>query len=333
MTKQHNTDWFHNAKWGVFMHYLCGGAGGTGGAGKVSAEEWNNRVNSFDVKSLAEQLKFVGAGYLIITIGQGSGHYCAPNSTYDEITGLTPSKCSQRDLILDLHSELNKVGIPLMVYTPVEGPFNDHAARKGLKMHHHWNDSDHNEQTNWTRYRQIEFMLNWEKVLGEWAQRWGNKISGWWVDGCYHKEERFPENKEPNLKTLAKVLRSGNPDAILAFNPGVKVPVIAYSEYEDYTAGEVSGVLPLLGEESTVIPVRRFLNGKQYHILTFAGESWGKGKPRFNANMVAGYTEHINRYGGVLSWDVPHNKNGLIPKEYLEILTIDIKKSLVYNSA
>ena len=312
MTIPHRTDWFYQAKWGVFMHYLCGE--------KVTVEEWNNKVDSFDVKALAEQLKSLGAGYYIITIGQGSGHYCAPNAVYDSITGLSPSKCSERDLISDLYDELHKAGISLMVYTPSEGPFHDHDARKGLKMHHHWSDSDHNGETDWQRYRQVDFMLNWEKVLGEWARRWGTKVSGWWVDGCYHKEERFPENEEPNFKTFTNALRSGNPDAIVALNPGIEVPVISCSEYEDYTTGEVTASLPLLG--SLHVPMQRFLNGKQYHILTYLGESWMKGKPRFNANMVAGYTEHINRHGGVVSWDVPYTENGLIPKEYIEALKL-----------
>lgn len=317
--KRKNTDWLHNAKWGVFMHFLCGSAGAGAKTG-VSAEEWNATIDAFDVEGLAAQLANVGAGYFIITIGQGSGHYCAPNAAYDEITGLYPSKCSKRDLISDLSDSLRKVGISLMVYTPSEGPFHDHVARKGLKMVHHWSDADHDESTDWSRYRQVEFMLNWEKVLGEWAHRWGEKIKGWWVDGCYHKEERFPENEPPNLATLADVLRSGNPDAILAFNPGVKVPVIPYSEHEDYTAGEVSGSLPLLGKEPAVIPVNRFLDGEQYHILTFLGDSWGTGSPRFNADLAAGYTEHINSHGGVVSWDVPHDDNGLIPNEFVNIL-------------
>jgi Alpha-L-fucosidase len=319
MTKQHRTDWFHKAKWGVFMHFLGGAA--DGGADDISAEAWNNRVDAFDVDGLAAQLQAVGAGYFIMTIGQNSGHYCAPNHTYDSLTGIRPSKCSKRDLIAELSDALAPTGIRLLVYSSSVGPGRDHEARKGLKQYHEWNDADHNESTDWNRYRQVEHMLNWEKVLGEWSQRWGNKISGWWIDGCYHKAERYPETEEPNLKTLANVLRSGNPDSIIAFNPGVRVPVGAYSEHEDYTGGEVSGALPLLGEEPAVLPVRRFLDGEQYHILTFLGDYWGHGEPRFNGYFVAGYTEHINRHGGVITWDVPRAENGLITASAMKVLS------------
>lgn len=295
----------------------------------VSAEKWNHIINEFDVEGLAKQLDDIGAGYFTITIGQGSGHYCAPNAVYDNFTGIQPSKCSKRDLILDLYDALHKKNIPLMVYTPAEGPFHDHEARKGLKMIHHWSDPDHNDDTDWSRYRQIEFMQNWEKVLIEWSNQWGEKVKGWWVDGCFHKDKLHLDSQAPNLASLADALKSGNPNAIVAFNPGVKVPVIAYSKYEDYTAGEISDALPLLTEgnlEWTGTKIDRFLEGEQYHILTFLGEQWSQGAPRFNADLTAGYTQHINSHGGVVSWDVPHNEKGLMPENIMKILA-KIKKA------
>lgn len=33
---------------------------------------------------------------------------------------------------------------------------------------------------------------------------------------------------------------SGNPDALVAFNPGVKVPAVCPTSVENYTAGEVN---------------------------------------------------------------------------------------------
>ncbi len=323
---EEQTQWLHDAKWGIFMHFLGSKPGGSrddGTYNEMNSEEWNAKVDAFDVNGLAKQLHEIGAGYFVITIGQGSGHYCAPNSTYDEIVGISPSKCSRRDLVSDLHAALTPYGISLMVYTPSEGPFHDHAAREKLKMFRHWSDPDHTAETDWSRYRQVEFMLNWEKILSEWSQRWGDKIRGWWVDGCYHKEERFPEDEPLNLKTLAAALRSGNPDSIIAFNPGIKVPVIAYSKHEDYTAGEISGEFPVAFDAPYCkISEERFLEGKQYHILSFIGRYWGDVTPRFDAGFVSGYTRYINSFGGVMTWDVPYNPaNGLIPDKFMDILT------------
>jgi hypothetical protein len=37
--------------------------------------------------------------------------------------------------------------------------------------------------------------------------------------------------------------------------------------------------------------------------------------------MVIGYTRHVNEHGGVVSWDVPTGRDGLIPDAFMEQLT------------
>ena len=74
----------------------------------------NRQMDGFDAEGLAGQLEQVGASYFVITLGQGSGHYCAPNATYDALTGVTPSKCSRRDLVAALYDALHPRGIRLM---------------------------------------------------------------------------------------------------------------------------------------------------------------------------------------------------------------------------
>ena len=95
----HRTDWFKEAKWGVFMHYM----GDTVLKGdQVTVEKLEQGRGRFDAKGLANQLASAGAGYFVLTLGQNSGYYCAPNPTYDRLTGITPSKCARRDLVSDL---------------------------------------------------------------------------------------------------------------------------------------------------------------------------------------------------------------------------------------
>lgn len=108
-----DTGWLADDRWGVFCHYLT--------SPETTAEEWNRQVDAFDVAGLARQLASVNAAYFFITVGQGSGHYCAPNETYDAIAGVRPSKCSRRDLISDLYDALHPVGIDLLVYAPADG--------------------------------------------------------------------------------------------------------------------------------------------------------------------------------------------------------------------
>ena len=63
-----NTDWFNQAKYGVFIHFLPSGQAGL------------KQVEQFDVKALAGQLEEVGAGYLVLTLGQNSGYFNSPNA-------------------------------------------------------------------------------------------------------------------------------------------------------------------------------------------------------------------------------------------------------------
>ncbi len=99
-------DWMRDARWGVFMHFLAE-------CTDLPADQWNRRIDGFDVEALAIQLHSVRAGWFTITLGQNSGHYLTPNSVYDRLTGIQPSKCANRDLIADLHQALSKRGIRL----------------------------------------------------------------------------------------------------------------------------------------------------------------------------------------------------------------------------
>lgn len=308
-----NIEWFAGCGWGVFCHYLT--------RPETSADDWNQQVDAFDVDALARQLQSVNAPYFFITLGQGSGHYCAPNETYDRLSGIKPGKCSRRDLISDLYEALQPLGIELMVYVPAEGSWADHQARKGLKMTDHWSDDpkfNWGPGPHWARYRLPEFQTNWEHICRDWSKRFGRKIRGWWVDGSYASEYRYPENEPPNFRTYAQALRAGNPDAILAFNPGVCVPVIHYTDHEDYTCGEIAGALPECpGAFVTGASGHKDL----YHILSYLGDAWGqKGQPRFPDDMVVGYTRHIMSKGGVITWDVPIEPGGLIPEPFIKQL-------------
>ena len=305
MTQTHNTDWFRDAHWGAFTHYLA--------PNEVSADDWNRQVDQFDVQALAAQLASSGTHYYFITIGQNSGHYCAPNVTYDELVGIRPSKCAQRDLISDLYDALAPRGIKLLVYLPSGAPAADPIAMRALEwewgFEGQWPGAWNTQRTG---KRLESFQHKWEAVIREWALRWEHKICGWWIDGCYFADEMYRHADAPNFHSFAAALKAGNPDAIVAFNPGVMAPVISHTEYEDYTAGEISDAFP-------VCP-GRWVNGAQYHILSYLGDWWGGGNPRFTDGFVRGYTEYVNSKGGVVTWDAPISKSGAIPQPFIDQL-------------
>ncbi|OPZ79995.1 MAG: hypothetical protein BWY76_03470 [bacterium ADurb.Bin429] len=131
----------------------------------------------------------------------------------------------------------------------------------------------------------------------------------------------------PNFASFAAALKAGNPDAIIAFNPGVYVPVRSHWEEEEFTAGELSGDLPVgafgYGDNAVYCnfgPIRDTVNGAQFHVLCFLGDWWLHGAPRFPDELVVGYTRYIVQHGGVVTWDVPITPDGSIPDAFVRQL-------------
>ncbi len=165
-----------------------------------------------------------------------------------------------------------------------------------------------------TGKRLVDFQLMWQEIIREWSERWGTKIRGWWIDGCYFADEMYRHDDEPNFQSFADSLRAGNPDAIICFNPGVKLPIICHTEVEDYTAGEVSKSLC----ECPGPWVERNGHKARYHVLTYMGSDWcGGDGPRFPNEMATGYTKHVTGKGGVVTWDVPITTGGLIAEGFI----------------
>lgn len=291
------------ARWGVMNHYLADWIARRDGI-HVSIETWDELINNFDVEGLAKQIESVGAGYYLITIGQNSGYYLSPNATYDRFVGIEPSRCSRRDLVAELYEALHKRGIKLMVYLPSGSPGGDRAAREALQ---------------WQRgaYRNRDFQLKWEQVIREWSQRWGKKVVGWWFDGCYWPNAMYRPCEPPNFASFAAAARAGNQDSVVAFNPGVVNRIISITPHEDYTAGEIN--------DPNRIEIRRAVDGKidgaQIHILSFLGQRWGMGSPRFSKEQVVKWSREINRQDGVITWDVPIQSDGLISQPFIDQLT------------
>ncbi len=126
---QERASWMKEARLGIMTHYLADWQAKTANI-KMDIVEWNKLVDNFDVEGLADQVKSTGAGYMIFTIGQNSGYYVSPNATYDSLTGISPGKCSKRDLIADLATALKKRHIRLIVYLPSGAPVGDEEAKK-----------------------------------------------------------------------------------------------------------------------------------------------------------------------------------------------------------
>jgi hypothetical protein len=295
-TPPRRAEWMRQAGFGVFMHYLAGKP-------DLPVKEWNRLIDGFDVEGLATQLASVKARYFFITLGQNSGHYLSPNRAYDEFTGIHPSKCSTCDLVADLSAALSQRGIRLMVYLPAGAPDRDQVAMRKLE----WRNGPQ---------RNAEFQKKWERVIGEWSTRWGQRVSGWWFDGCYWPNAMYRSPKPPNYTSFAAAARKGNPDSLVAFNRGVVYPIHPESGQEDYTAGELDN------------PELIRMNGgfwedrSQFHVLTYLGKWWCGAPARFSDADVVRYTRMTLTRNGAITWDIPREANGLIPEPFLRQLRL-----------
>jgi hypothetical protein len=308
LAAQHPAEWMQKSRWGIMVHYLADWRARTDSL-SMDTVKWNELIDSFDAETLAKQIDSTGAGYLIFTIGQNSGYYLSPNQVYYRLTG-NRNRCSKRDLIADLSVELKKRNIRLIVYLPSGAPAGDSLARKALE----WQNGPHPNPA---------FQLKWEEVIREWSLRWKNKIDGWWFDGCYWPNIMYRSEKTPNFMSFAAAAKAGNPSAIVAFCSGVVYRVLSLTPYEDYTAGE--------NDKPELISIRRDYNGlvdgKQIHVLSFLGRTWGMGESRFTQEQIISWSKQVTAVKGAITWDTPVQKNGTIADPFMKQLVM-LGKSL-----
>jgi hypothetical protein len=126
----------------------------------------------------------------------------------------------------------------------------------------------------------------------------------------------YRTSEPPNFTSFAAAARAGNPQSLLAFNPGVVDRSLSVAPEEDYTAGEINDPERLM--------IRRAVDGKidgaQVHVLSYLGSTWGKGTPRFAEAQLTAFCRTVARAGGVLTWDVPIEPSGRIAPAYLDQL-------------
>jgi lysophospholipase L1-like esterase len=118
----------------------------------------------------------------------------------------------------------------------------------------------------------------------------------------------------PNYASFAAAARAGNPDSIVAFNPGVFNPVVVLSAEQDYVAGEIN-------DPQVVQCEGRWVDGVQFQMLTYLGASWAQSPPRFSAPQVAAITRRVVEKEGVVTWDVPIQPNGTIPQSAIDAMS------------
>jgi len=289
------------AQHGIFTHYLNGLQNSFGPNSQGKNTSWSDCVDEFDVNAYAASASAAGAHYAVITMMQGTKYLLAPNAAYDAFTGYTAGDaCARRDLILDLSDALTARNISLLLYWTGDGPHEDVQASIGLG----WPEAPVSRDNV-----PLLFAQRWAAVLQEYAVRYAGRVSGWWVDGCY----TYFNYTESKLYPYYSAIRTGNSNSLVALNHGVMHPISRYSEWEDYTCGE--------SNDFTELPVGRFVNGSQWHTLSFLGTAWASPGVRYNATALGAYVTAVAALQGVVTVDVQLLRNGSINAQQIDILT------------
>lgn len=295
-------------KFGVFNHYLYSVQNNPDSPNSKghAATDWDSCVNDLDVSLIARNLHEMNAGYYFITLMQGRKYMAAPNSVYDSITGCSPGEaCSKRDIVLDLYEELSKYNIDLFLYFTGDGPYIDEEDGKKFGF-----IEPRDKNLN------LDFVKKWTAVLEEYAVRYGDKVKGWWIDGCYR--EYFGYN-DKLLGYYYDACKKGNPDALVATNCGVREKLFKNHDRDDYTPGEFN--------DFTYIPSSRFCYGAQAQILAPLGEKtagiysgWGSPGLVRDKEYMLDYIKKVNSAGGVVTVDIALYRDGSFDPAQAELL-------------
>lgn len=291
-------------RWGVFNHFLYSAP--SSDIHYVPAmTDWNRRVEMFDAERVAYDLHTIGAGYYFITLMQGRKYMCAPNATFDRIAGTKPGEaCSHRDLIWDISEALAKYDIDLYLYYTGDGPYQD------VEIGERFGFLEPRKNVSMT------FVKNWASVLEEYSVRYGERVKGYWIDGCY---DFFDYNQEL-LAPYYEAVKKGNPSALVTMNNGVKDDLYRWYHDEDFTSGEFN--------DFTVIPGTTDVFPSVPHILAPLGvslngnpwECWRKPGCKRDGAYMRNYVREVNARGGVVSIDIQIRDDSTFDEEQLRCL-------------
>jgi hypothetical protein len=188
-----NTDWMVKGKYGLFIQWVPEGYPlyGTTQAYK----HYQTAVSQFDVDAFAEMVGQTGASWVVFTTTHAKYYYPGPLEAMDRVL---PGRTCRRDLIRELADRLEKVDVRLMLYFhpgPALGEDKEWANAAGISP------------VNDNRYNQI--MVD---IFAEIGQRYGRRLSGWYVDGAYGYYVR-----NTSFERLTRALKTGNAERAVGY--------------------------------------------------------------------------------------------------------------------
>jgi hypothetical protein len=310
-----DTTWMLKGKYGLFVHYqyriLLGYSIKTKpqfpDPAHMTAREWNRFVDGFDAQGFADQMVDGKVGWVIFCLDD---HYfawpCSPNRSFDEFTGYAPGeKCSRRDLILDVGEALKTRGIKLVVYfAGLNGYMKEPKVSAGLIETPGGRGGLNEKMPPPAECRRRRLA-----ILKEYADRYKDKVSGWWFDGM---EANSYQDAPEDWWAIERIVHGANPKAVIAFSFGANEQGCLHKGIDDYTGGDTWSKQDLIRLTPLVLPARERIlwHGKIYCGNVYHGQGDAN---QFSDQELIDWINTCNHENGVCTLDWPFDpKTGLL---------------------
>jgi hypothetical protein len=261
--------WMRKGIFGISTHYF-----------PLEVNSREQVAHDFDVDALARGAANAGAAWVMLTLQHQNWIMMAPNEAFAKIVG-SRDFMTRRDVPGELARSLKRRNLPLMLYVNLRLDPDSHASAAVREAMGGWPPSD-------------RLIANIASVYREFSLRYGRNVAGWWVDGAGVPGLGESPNRERWFAMIKAALTAGNPDAIVAFNPGLRL--MRYSRQDDYTAGE--------GDDLAHVPRQQCVEGALWHAFTYLGGWWGADGMRFSDNELCRFIAAISSRGGAATFDV-----------------------------
>lgn len=290
------TDWFYEAKFGLFVHWTTHSLPKEG-----EKKSHADAIKDFQLDTFVSQIVESGAKFVFFTITHADMNVPFALPELDEIM---PGLTSERDLISELADKLEPHGIRLMFYFNGEG-----STTPGyMETTRFWEDEKYHAEICY-------------KLTEAISKKYGKKIHGWWIDCCYEPPICKGRGVRYDYKRYAEALRAGNPDSIVAFNfRGVEPWGCDWGkDIADFQAGEENDI--------KFLPEHRFSGESdlQWFALCWMDDFWvhekeGTPTPQHENQKVLDYIKAIKSKGGVFAYNVAPYQEGRISEPTMEQL-------------
>lgn len=294
MTNRAN--WLKEAGFGVFCHWTTHSVPENG-----EKKPHSQAIQDFDIDTFTKQIIDTGARFLFFTITHADMHLPFPLAEMDEIV---PNHTSERDLVSELYERLSPHGIKLCVYFNGEGCTDPEWS---TRVKFHTDPMAH-----------AEYCYHITEAI---SKKFGDKISGWWIDCCYEPGICGGRGLRYDYKRYARALRSGNPESIVAFNFRGTEPWGSEwgREIADFQAGEENDL--------SFYPsgARSGESGLQWFGLCWMDDFWvhekeGEPIPCHSNEKVLNYVHRVVENGGAFAYNVAPYQEGRISEKTMEQL-------------